>query len=87
MKDREKEYCKIIGNAIRQLRKKQTQKSLTIFAYENDIPSSTLSHIELGQNQPGIVNLKKISDGLNWKMSEFFKKIEDNNGDIRLIDE
>lgn len=40
-----------------------------------------------GENECGLITLKKISDGLNWKMSEFFKNIEDNNGDIKLIDE
>ena len=40
-----------------------------------------------GENECGLITLKKISDGINWKMSEFFKKIEDNNGDIKLIDE
>lgn len=58
-----------------------------MFAYENDIARSTLSRIEKGENECGLITLKKISDGLNWKMSEFFKYIEDNNGDIKLIDE
>lgn len=43
-----------------------------MFAYENDIARSTLSRIEKGENECGLITLKKISDGLNWKMSEFF---------------
>lgn len=86
MNEKEKEYCKLIGSIIRKLRKQQN-KSLCMFAYENDIARSTLSRIEKGENECGLITLKKISDGLHWKMSEFFKNIEDNNGDIKLIDE
>ena len=77
MNEKEKEYCKLIGSIIRKLRKQQN-KSLCMFAYENDIARSTLSRIEKGENECGLITLK---------MSEFFKYIEDNNGDIKLIDE
>lgn len=76
MEQREQEYCKIIGQALRNFRKEKTKKSLTLFAEENDISSSTLSHIELGQNQPGIVNLKKIATCLEISLPELIEILE-----------
>lgn len=73
----EKEYLKMIGSAIRKLRQKETGKSVCIFAYENDIPRSTLSRIEIGQNEAQLLTLKKIADGFNLKLSELFRKIEE----------
>lgn len=76
MKGREKSYCQLVGNAIRELRKEFTQKSLCMFAYENDIPRSTLSRIEKGDNEAQLVTLKKIAEGFGWSMAELFRKIE-----------
>lgn len=73
----EKEYLKMIGSAIRKLRQKEAGKSVCIFAYENDIPRSTLSRIEIGQNEAQLLTLKKIADGFNLKLSELFRKIEE----------
>lgn len=73
----EENYCKLVGSAIRELRKKYTKKSVCIFAYENDIPRSTLSRIEIGQNEAQLLTLKKIADGFGWELSELFKQIED----------
>ena len=47
-----------------------------MFAYENDIPKSTLSRIELGQNEAQLVTLKKIAEAFGWSMSELFYNIE-----------
>ncbi len=59
-----------------------------MFAYENDIPRSTLSRIEQVQSECGIVALKKIANGLNWSVAELFAHIEENLGeDFNLIDE
>ncbi|MBR1424292.1 helix-turn-helix transcriptional regulator [bacterium] len=76
MDNREKEYCKLVGQAIRNLRKQYTGKSLCIFAYENDIPRSTLGRIEIGQNEAQLVTLKKIAEAFGWSMSELFRHIE-----------
>ncbi len=76
MEQREQEYCKIIGQALRNFRKEKTKKSLTLFANENDISKSTLSHIELGQNQPGIINLKKIATCLEITLPELITILE-----------
>ncbi len=76
MNDREKLYCKTLGQAIRQLRIEKTGKSAIMFAYENDIPKSTLTRIERGENEAQIVTLKKIAEAFGYSMSEFFAKIE-----------
>ena len=76
MKPREKEYCKILGNALRNLRINHANKSLNLFARENEIPNSTLSHIELGQNQSGIINLKKIASSFEMSLPELITILE-----------
>ena len=76
LKNRESEYRKIIGAAIRALRIEKTGKSLCMFAYENDVPRSTLSRIEKGTNEAQLVTLKKIAEGFGWSMSEFFSNVE-----------
>lgn len=73
----DKKYCRLVGKAIRELRQEYTKKSVCIFAYENDIPRSTLSRIEIGQNEAQLLTLKKIADGFGWNLSELFKKIEE----------
>ena len=78
MKDQEAEYCQLVGKAIRELRIKQTGKSLCMFAYENDIPRSTLSRIEIGENEAQLVTLKKIAEAFGWSMAELFENIEKN---------
>lgn len=78
----EKEYCKLFGAAIRELRKKHTRKSVCMFAYENDIPRSTLSRIEIGQNEAQLMTLKKIANGFGIELSELFKNIEEIIPDI-----
>lgn len=85
---KEQEYYKKIGSIIRDLRKKLTGKSLCIFAYENDIARSTLSRLERGEAEWGIVVLTKVAIGFGCKLSELFKMIEDELGDeFKLIDE
>lgn len=84
---KEQEYYKKIGSIIRDLRIKLTGKSLCIFAYENDIARSTLSRLERGEAEWGIVVLTKVATGFGCKLSELFKMIEDELGDeFTLID-
>lgn len=71
-----KEYCKMFGKALRSLRLEYTKKSLCMFAYENDVPRSTLSRIEMGTNEAQLVTLKKIAEGFGWSLAEFFSEIE-----------
>jgi transcriptional regulator with XRE-family HTH domain len=76
MKDNEKLYCQMVGEAIRKLRIQKTGKSSLLFAYENDIPKSTLNRIERGENEAQIVTIKKIAEGFGWTMTELFENIE-----------
>ena len=76
MKHNEKEFCKIVGKVIRQLRIKKGAESLCAFAAKNDIPSSTLSRIEIGENEAQLHTLKKIAEGLGITLSELFAIVE-----------
>ena len=76
MDAKEKEYCKMFGAALRSLRIEFTKKSLCMFAYENDVPRSTLSRIEMGTNEAQLVTLKKIAEGLGWSLAKLFSEIE-----------
>ena len=67
----------MVGKAIREIRIEQTGKSSLLFAYENDIPKSTLSRIERGENEAQLVTLKKIAEGFGWSLSELFGHIEE----------
>ena len=75
MNKREKEYCKLVGIAIRTLRQ-QKNKSVRLFAYENELPQATLSRIERGDSEAKLVTLKKIAESFGLTMSEFFNCIE-----------
>ena len=63
---------------IRFLRNSIAQKSLRIFAYENDIPCATLSRIENGIRIPNLLILRKIAAGLNFDLSTLISKVEEN---------
>lgn len=88
MNELEKKYCIEFGRALKKLRIEHTHKSARLFAYENDIPKSTLWRVESGENEPQLVTLKKIAEGFGWSMTEFFKNIEDKlPKDIKIFDE
>ncbi len=76
MNKRETLYCKHFGEALKLLRQEKTAKSSYMFACENDIPRSTLSRIERGENEAGLVTLKKIAEAFGLSQSEFFAEIE-----------
>ncbi len=69
-------YCKAVGAGIRKLRLKMFAGSLTDFARQSAIPSSTLSRIELGENEAQLHNLDKIAKGLGLTLAEMFFHIE-----------
>lgn len=77
MNEKEKLYCVAVGKAIKHLRKEITGKSCLLFAYENDIPKSTLWRVEQGENEAQLVTLKKIAEGFGWSLSEFFLHVEE----------
>ncbi len=76
MNEIEKKYCLEVGKAIKALRLEHTKKSSRLFAYENEIPKSTLWRIESGENEAQLVTLKKIAEGFGWSMAELFSNIE-----------
>lgn len=76
MNDLEKKYCIEVGKALKALRIENTHKSARLFAYENDIPKSTLWRVESGENEAQLVTLKKIAEGFGWSLAELFKNIE-----------
>ena len=88
MKEREKLYRKYVGQAIRAIREENSGKSGLMFSYENDIPKSTMSRIERGENEAQLVTLKKIAEGFGWKLSELFQHIEEKlPEDFKIFDE
>lgn len=88
MNERERRYCKAVGALIRKLRIEKTGKSGLLFSYENDIPKSTLTRIERGENEAQLVTLKKIAEGFGWSLSELFDNIEKElPKDIAIFDE
>ncbi len=76
MNDREKIYCKAFGDVLRKLRVEKTGKSALLFSYENDVPKSTLTRIERGENEAQLVTLKKIAEGFGWSLAKLFSEIE-----------
>lgn len=85
MNDKEREYCKAVGLAIKALREELTGKSSLMFSYENDIPKSTMSRIERGENEAQLVTLKKIAEGFGWSMEELFRHVEERLPDNLLV--
>ncbi len=64
------------GLLIKKLRGKLTDKSLNIFALENDIDRGNLSRLENGTNDPKLSTLWKVEEGLNITLSEFIMTLE-----------
>jgi len=64
-----------VGKILRKLRLKAglTQEQL---ALEADIRRTYVSLIELGQNQPSITTIFKLSKALNTSPSKFLKQVE-----------
>lgn len=60
-----------IGKKFKELRKR-TGKSLTKFAYENDLDKALLSRLENGIANPTVKSLEKIAIALNVKIEELF---------------
>ena len=64
-----------IGKKIQALRK-DTGLSQEKFALKIDMDRTYLASVEAGNRNISIKNLKKIIDGLNISLSEFFQQIE-----------
>ena len=74
--NKEQEYKKEFGKALRKFRIEKTKKSLRMFAYEYDIPIATLSRIENGIRDAQLTTLKRISEGFGLSLSNFICEIE-----------
>ncbi len=64
--------CEATNMRIQQLRK---ERRMTVYAliYRSGMPSSTVKSILHGKSQnPGIVNIKKIAEGLGVTIREFY---------------
>jgi len=64
--------CEATNKRIEQLRK---EKRMTVYSliYQSGMPSSTVKSILHGKSQnPGIVNIKKIAEGLGVSIREFY---------------
>lgn len=64
-----------IGKKIQALRK-ETGLSQEKFALKIGMDRTYLASVEAGKRNISIKNLKKITDGLNIQLSEFFQQIE-----------
>lgn len=63
MEQDEKQLIKLLGNYLKSLREGQN-KSLNIFAYENDMTTATVSRVENGLVDSKISTLIKYAKGL-----------------------
>ncbi len=64
-----------IGQYIRELRK-QTGLSQEKFALKIGMDRTYFASVEMGKRNISIINLQKIANGLEIKLSKFFEGIE-----------
>lgn len=69
-----KDIRKELGNRIRLLRQ-QNSLSQEKFALSIEMDRTYLASIELGKRNVSIINIEKISKGLNVTLSELFKNL------------
>ena len=69
------EITQAFGIALRKLRNEKglTQEEL---GFESDLRRTFVSTLELGQKQPTLVTIFKLSSGLNIKPSKFLQLVE-----------
>lgn len=68
-------YLRLLGIRIKELRTKKNI-SQEDFAADCDFDRTYISLIELGKRNISIVNLKKIADGLNMKLSKLLECLD-----------
>lgn len=71
----EKEFLLKFGQRIKELRL-DTGLSQEKFALKIDMDRTYFSSVEAGKRNISICNIKKITDGLEVSLSDFFKGIE-----------
>lgn len=69
----------VLGQTIRSLRleKKISQEK---FADMCGLHRTYVSDVELGKRNVSLENIERMSDALDIKMSELFRKVEENEG-------
>ncbi len=71
----EKNLMKLLGNSLKSLRLKQN-KSLNIFAYENDLTTATVSRVENGLVDTKFSTLIKYAKGLEIPLDIIIKNLD-----------
>ncbi len=85
--EKSSKLIKELGKIIREERKKMSDKSLTLFAYEFDLNPGNLCKIENSKIEPKITMLWRIAEALNMPLSKLIKKLEKALGkDFNLIE-
>lgn len=77
MQDKEKKelLCSVIGEIIKEKRKK-LDKGILLLAYEYDLSTSSLIQTEKGKRDLQVSTLWKIANALGMKFSEFALLVE-----------
>ena len=75
MEQYEKDIIKLLGNSLKSLRLKQN-KSLNIFAYENDLTTATVSRVENGLVDTKFSTLIKYAKGLEIPLDIIIKNLD-----------
>ena len=73
--DKKLTLLKTVGKIIKKYRK-NTGKGILLHAYEYDIPSSSLNHIEHGTRDPQLSTLWKIVNSFDMTFGEFINELE-----------
>lgn len=71
----EKQIIKLLGNYLKSLRESQN-KSLNIFAYENDMTTATVSRVENGLVDSKFSTLIKYAKGLEIPLETILMNLD-----------
>lgn len=75
MEQDEKQIIKLLGNYLKTLRESQN-KSLNIFAYENDMTTATVSRVENGLVDSKFSTLIKYAKGLEIPLETILMNLD-----------
>lgn len=75
MQQDEKQIIKLLGNYLKTLRESQN-KSLNIFAYENDMTTATVSRVENGLVDSKFSTLIKYAKGLEIPLETILMNLD-----------
>ncbi len=75
------ELIKVFGKCLRKKRLENTDRSLTLFAYEYELDSGNLSRLENGLIDSKLSMLWRIAEALDMKLSDLIKIVENELGE------